>query len=94
VGCADGNAALSAFQAAPERVDAVIADEVMPGLTGTELARALRGSRPGLPVVLMSGYTGPMMSERALAAGVTEILKKPLQSRDIATALARVLRRT
>jgi hypothetical protein len=35
-----------------------------------------------------------MMSERALAAGVTEILKKPLQSRDIATALARVLRRT
>jgi CheY-like chemotaxis protein len=94
VGCADGNAALSAFQAAPERVDAVIADEVMPGLTGTELARALRGSRPGLPVILMSGYTGPMMSERALAAGVTEILKKPLQSRDIATALARVLRRT
>jgi CheY-like chemotaxis protein len=94
LGYADGNAALSAFQAAPERVDAVIADEVMPGLTGTELARALRGSRPGLPVVLMSGYTGPMMSERALAAGVTEILKKPLQSRDIATALARVLRRT
>ena len=94
VGCADGNAALSAFQAAPERVDAVIADEVMPGLTGTELARALRGPRPGLPVILMSGYTGPIMSERALAAGVTEILKKPLQSRDIAAALARVLRRS
>jgi len=93
VGCADGNAALSAFQAAPERVDAVIADEVMPGLTGTDLARALRGPRPGLPVILMSGYTGPMMSARALAAGVTEILKKPLQSRDIAAALARALRR-
>jgi PAS domain S-box-containing protein len=94
VGCADGDAALSAFQAAPERVDAVIADEVMPGLTGTELARALRGPRPGLPVILMSGYTGPMMSERALAAGVTEILKKPLQSREIAAALARALRRS
>jgi PAS domain S-box-containing protein len=93
VTCADGNAALAAFQAAPERIDAVMADEVMPGLTGTELARSLRGPRPGLPIILMSGYTGPMMTERALAAGVTEILKKPLQSRDIAAALARVLRR-
>jgi len=75
-------------------IDAVIADEVMPGISGTQLARALRGPRPGLPVILMSGYTGPMMSERALAAGVTEILKKPLQSRDIAAALARALRRS
>ena len=41
----------------------------------------------------MSGYTGPMLTERALAAGVTEILKKPVQSRDIAGALARVLQR-
>ena len=91
--CADGSAALRAFQAGPEGFDAVIADEVMPGLTGTQLARALRGARPGLPVILMSGYIGPMMAERALAAGITEILKKPLQSRDIADALARALRR-
>jgi CheY-like chemotaxis protein len=33
-----------------------------------------------------------MLSERALAAGVSEILKKPVQSRDIAAALARLLR--
>ena len=93
IACADGEAALAAFRAAPQGVDAVIADEVMPGASGTELARALRGTRPDLPVILMSGYTGPMMSERALAAGVSEILKKPLQSRDIAAALARALRR-
>jgi CheY-like chemotaxis protein len=41
----------------------------------------------------VSGYVGPMMTERALAAGVSEILKKPVQSRDIAAALARLLRR-
>jgi PAS domain S-box-containing protein len=93
VACADGNAALAAFGAAPERFHAVIADEVMPGLTGTELARSLRGPRPGLPFILMSGYTGPMLSERALAAGITEVLKKPVQSREIAGALARALGR-
>jgi PAS domain S-box-containing protein len=91
VGCSDGAAALAAFEAG--RIDAVIADEVMPGLTGTELARALRRHRADLPIVLMSGYSGPMLTERALAAGITEVLKKPVQSRDIAAALARALKR-
>ena len=78
----------------PERFDAVITDEVMPGLTGTELAAPLRRRRRDLPIVLVSGYIGPMMSERALAAGVDAILKKPVQSRELAAALARVLKRS
>jgi PAS domain S-box-containing protein len=93
VGCADGAAALAAFEAADGRIDAVIADEVMPGLSGTQLASALRKRRPDLPIVLVSGYTGPILTERALGAGVTEILKKPVQSREIAGALARALKR-
>jgi PAS domain S-box-containing protein len=91
VGCADASAALAAFDAG--RIDAVIADEIMPGITGTQLARALRQRRTDLPFVLVSGYTGPLLSERALAAGVTEILRKPFQTREIAAALARVLQR-
>ena len=91
VAFSDGAAALAGFEAAPQRFDAVIADEVMPGLTGTDLARKLRARRADLPIVLVSGYIGPMMSERALAAGVDEILKKPVQSRELAAALARAL---
>jgi PAS domain S-box-containing protein len=89
----DGAAALAEFEARPERFDAVITDEVMPGLTGTDLAGSLRRHRADLPIVLVSGYIGPMMSERALAAGVDAILKKPVQSRELAAALARVLKR-
>ncbi len=91
VAFSDGAAALAGFEAAPQRFDAVIADEVMPGLTGTELAGKLRQRRSDLPIVLVSGYIGPMMTERAHAAGVDEILKKPVQSRELAAALARVL---
>jgi PAS domain S-box-containing protein len=89
----DSHSALAAFEAAPGRFDVVVTDEVMPGLTGTGLARALRRRRPDLPIVLVSGYSGPILTQDAMAAGVSELLTKPLQSRDIATTLARVLHR-
>jgi PAS domain S-box-containing protein len=88
----DSHLALAAFEAEPARFDVVVTDEVMPGLTGTGLARALRRHRADLPIVLVSGYSGPILTQDALAAGVSELLTKPLQSRDIATTLARVLR--
>jgi PAS domain S-box-containing protein len=91
VGFGDSLAALAAFEAAPGRFDAVITDEVMPGLTGTELASRLRSRRPDLPIVLVSGYIGPTLAERAHGAGVAEILKKPVQARELAAALARAL---
>jgi CheY-like chemotaxis protein len=92
-GFADGSAALAEFEARSGRFDALITDEIMPGLAGTELAAALRRQRADLPVVLVSGYIGPMISERAIAAGIREILKKPVQTRELAAALARALGR-
>jgi CheY-like chemotaxis protein len=87
------HAALAAFEATPERFDVVVTDETMPGLTGTELASVLHSRRPDLPIVLVSGYTGAIQTQPALAAGVNELLSKPIQSREMATTLARVLHR-
>src|SRR3981189_2513837 len=50
VSFSDSRAALAAFEAAPARFDVVVTDEVMPGLTGTGLARVLRSHRPELPI--------------------------------------------
>jgi len=91
VSFSDSHAALAAFEAAPRSFDVVVTDDVMPGLTGTALASVLRPQRRELPIVLVSGYSGPILAQRALAAGVSELLVKPLQSRDIAATLARVL---
>jgi len=84
-------AALQAFRAEPRRYDLVLTDETMPDLSGVELARELRRVRPELPIVLMSGYSGAQLTERARAAGAGEVLRKPLVRRDIAEALARAL---
>jgi PAS domain S-box-containing protein len=84
-------AALQAFSADPRRFDLVLTDETMPDLSGTELARAIRRLRSDIPIVLMSGYSGARLTERAYAAGVNNVLRKPLVSRDIAEPLARAL---
>jgi YesN/AraC family two-component response regulator len=64
----------------------------MPDLIGTDLAREIRLLRPDTPIVMMSGYSGAQLQERARAVGIREVLRKPLQSKDIAECLGRVLR--
>jgi CheY-like chemotaxis protein len=84
-------AALRTFSADPHRFDLVLTDETMPDLSGTELAREIRRLRSDIPIILMSGFSGERLTERAHAAGVSDVLRKPLVSRDIAEPLARAL---
>jgi CheY-like chemotaxis protein len=92
VGFTSSAAALAAFRAAPERFNAVLTDESMPDMTGSELAKELLALRPRIPVVLMSGFVTPALSARARSIGVTEVLPKPVAARDIARTLAAALR--
>jgi signal transduction histidine kinase len=94
VSFSDSDAALAAFVSAPERFDVVVSNEFMPGLTRTALSRVVRHHRPDMPIVLMSGYSSEVLTRDAHSAGVSELVTKPLQSREIANTLARVLHRT
>ena len=91
VGFDSSLAALHAFRAEPKRFDLVLTDEMMPDFTGTELAREIRQLRPEISIILMSGYSGAQLSERAQAVGVIDVLRKPLVRRDIAVPVARAL---
>jgi signal transduction histidine kinase/ActR/RegA family two-component response regulator len=91
VGCVGGREALRVFSAAPRRFDAVLTDAIMPAMSGTELLQQLKGRRPDLPVILMSGFAGPDLQAQALAAGAQAVLAKPLTSAELAHCLAGVL---
>jgi FixJ family two-component response regulator len=82
---------LQAFVAEPQRFDLLLTDEAMPDLIGTELAREIHELRSAIPIIVMSGHGDTQLAKRAAAMGVNEVLRKPLQSRDLAEAIARVL---
>ena len=87
----DAKAALQAVCHDPARFAALITDEIMPGLIGTELATQVRKVAPSLPVMLVSGYGGAALAARAQAAGVTRVLAKPLSRANLANALVELL---
>jgi PAS domain S-box-containing protein len=91
VGFDDSRAALAAIRAEPRRFDAIMSDEVMPQLVGTQLALEARKLNPTIPVVIASGYGGAGFEARALAAGVNRVLRKPYRMAEVAETLATLL---
>ena len=78
--------ALTALAGNEFAFDLVFSDIIMPGMNGVELARAIRGRYPGLPVVLTSGYSN-VLAENAHSG--FELVQKPYS----VEALSRVLRK-
>ena len=83
--------ALEAFRADPFRFDAVVTDQTMPHITGEALARQLLELRPDVPIILCTGFSHSMTSEKAKAMGIRAFLLKPLLIKDLAWTLREVL---
>ncbi|APW44225.1 hypothetical protein RS694_17945 [Rhodoferax saidenbachensis] len=91
VGFSNAEAALAAFQASPNGFDAVLSDEMLPGMSGSELAARLRALRATVPIILMSGKITPDLEAGVRDGGIDLLLHKPLQLGEIADALQRVV---
>ena len=65
----------------------VVTDHLMPGMTGTELARQFRVSLPGVPVLLISGYA----EDSGIDADLPR-LTKPFRQRDLARAIGEAVK--
>jgi len=74
---ADPEQALAQFSANPGAFDAVVCDLTMPQLSGVELARQLLRLRPGLPILILSGFSGAWTPEAVRSLGVADLLVKP-----------------
>jgi signal transduction histidine kinase len=79
----DGARALAAAQANPP--DLILSDVMMPGMTGLELARALRGNprTQTIPVMLLSARAGEEATIEGLESGADEYLVKPFSANEL-----------
>src|SRR4051794_2946908 len=89
----DGRNGLEQMDHAGAQVTAVLLDLSMPRMGGKETFRRLREHAPGLPIVVMSGYTEEAVAEEFLQAGSgrTAFLQKPFLAEDLVGALRKVL---
>jgi two-component system, cell cycle sensor histidine kinase and response regulator CckA len=87
----DGGEALARWQESSKQVELLLSDVVMPGMSGHELAEMLRGERPDLPIVLMSGYSRDRLSRSLAEDQRLRRLDKPFTASELAERLADVL---
>jgi DNA-binding NtrC family response regulator len=73
------------------RPDLVISDIVMPGESGIELRRAIAQHWPGLPVILISGYSAEGPAEFAARTANTRFVQKPFAADQLLSLVEQVL---
>jgi PAS domain S-box-containing protein len=83
--------ALEAFRAHPDQFDLIITDQTMPTMTGMKLAGELMHIRPGIPIILATGFSETVRPEDAFSIGIREYLMKPVSGLDLAKVIRRVL---
>jgi PAS domain S-box-containing protein len=84
--------ALALFRSEPDSYDLVVTDMIMPQLNGDRLAEALWKIRPGLPVILLTGYSKSFSRDQALQRGFAGFLAKPVTAHELQQAIAAALR--
>jgi PAS domain S-box-containing protein len=87
-----GAQAIHLAQTHPGRIDLLLTDVIMPNMMGNEVAEHIRHHRPGIPVLYMSGYAEPVLTENGtLPDGVT-IVEKPFTSQELLHRIRTLLR--
>lgn len=71
--------ALMAFEDNTSEYDIVITDETMPGLLGTHMAERMLKTKPGLPIILCTGYSENLNTQTIQASGIVGFFRKPVK---------------
>jgi two-component system, cell cycle sensor histidine kinase and response regulator CckA len=89
-----GEEALRLAQGNREKIDLLMTDVLMPGMSGSELAEVLRASDAGLKVLFYGGHTGDTMARHGIVHTEVAFLQKPFTIDALSKKLKEVLDRT
>ena len=88
----NGEAALQLTTECDQHIDLVLTDMLMPGMSGIELSTKLRELRPGLKVLLMSGYAGDLIARYRVAESEIMLIEKPFTRSNLLSRIRAALR--
>jgi PAS domain S-box-containing protein len=87
----DGVEAVNIYKEHGQKIDLVLSDMGLPGMTGSEVVKKLREMNPEVKVVLASGYFDPDSKREIFEAGVKEFIQKPYSPDEVLRKLREVL---
>ncbi len=87
----DSTRALELFQTDPYAFDLVLSDMAMPGIAGDILAQRMLALRPGIPIIVMTGYSDRLSREKARLIGIKNLIYKPLSPPALSKAIRKAL---
>ncbi len=87
----NGNEALETGGSHKGDIHIAVVDLVMPGLSGNALAARLRGLKPGIKVLFISGYTDRTIHDLITSEGNAAFLQKPFRPDELASKLREML---
>ena len=73
-------------------IDLMLTDAMMPGKSGIELSKLMTTRRPGIPIIVMSGYTEETLQVPGMTTPIA-LLQKPFSPRDLRRRIREVLNR-
>jgi len=89
--CKNGEAGLKLYLEHPDKFDLIITDQVMPKMSGEELAARIHEHNPDIPIILFTGFSEELPWEELKKAGIAEVVLKPIIIKDIVDAIRRVI---
>jgi signal transduction histidine kinase/ligand-binding sensor domain-containing protein/CheY-like chemotaxis protein len=85
--------ALETFRKEPDQFHLVISDLTMPRMTGLQLAEEIRKIKPGIPIILCSGFSATLTEEQIKSFGIDDFIMKPIIKSELAQVVRGVLDR-
>ncbi|MBN2041921.1 MAG: response regulator [Spirochaetes bacterium] len=90
-GFSDAVMALDSIKSNHNKYDVIITDQTMPVITGLEIAKQLAKEGIDIPLILVSGFFESSIEKEAREIGISELIAKPVNTRQLTGAIHRVL---
>jgi PAS domain S-box-containing protein len=87
----NGVEALETFKTNPDKFDLIITDMTMPGFAGDKLATEILKIKPGMPIVLCTGFSENISRAEAIELGIKQFVQKPILNQDLVVIIRRIL---